>query len=52
MINYKWLIGLILFSSTVSAQQYNLSNNQYPHVTHHGRNQEIPIPVRGMGKLH
>lgn len=30
MINYKWLIGLILFSSTVSAQQYNLSNNQYP----------------------
>ncbi|RND31683.1 MSHA biogenesis protein MshQ [Vibrio cholerae] len=30
MINYKWLIGLILFSSTVSAHQYNLSNNQYP----------------------
>ncbi|HGF7182958.1 TPA: DUF6701 domain-containing protein [Vibrio cholerae] len=30
MINYKWLIGLILFSSAVSAQQYNLSNNQYP----------------------
>ncbi|EPX3986337.1 DUF6701 domain-containing protein [Vibrio cholerae] len=30
MINYKWLIGLILFSSSVSAQQYNLSNNQYP----------------------
>lgn len=30
MINYKWLIGLILFSSTVSAQQYSLSNNQYP----------------------
>lgn len=30
MINYKWIIGLILFSSTVSAQQYNLSNNQYP----------------------
>lgn len=30
MIHYKWLISLLLMSGGVCAQQYNLSNNQYP----------------------
>ncbi|MBF4375911.1 LamG-like jellyroll fold domain-containing protein, partial [Vibrio anguillarum] len=28
--HYKWLISLLLMSGGVCAQQYNLSNNQYP----------------------
>jgi len=30
VIHYKWLISLLLMSGGVCAQQYNLSNNQYP----------------------
>ncbi|MGL4249492.1 MAG: DUF6701 domain-containing protein [Aeromonas sp.] len=29
-MDYKWLVGLLLFCNTVVAQQYNLSQNQYP----------------------
>ncbi|WP_421215631.1 DUF6701 domain-containing protein [Aeromonas jandaei] len=29
-MNFKWLVGLLLFCGTAVAQQYNLSSNQYP----------------------